>query len=103
MHALLNSIMKIIEFFNGFAENLIEPIGFLPEFAKEALIDSLNLIPFLFVIFILIEIIEQYYTKKRHLFVFFIKKSDLYLAVCLHQFRNAGFQLLQQPYTQGEY
>ena len=46
MHALLNSIMKIIEFFNGFAENLIEPIGFLPEFAKEALIDSLNLIPF---------------------------------------------------------
>ena len=94
MHALLNSIMKIIEFFNGFAENLIEPIGFLPEFAKEALIDSLNLIPFLFVIFILIEIIEQYYTKKRHLFVFFIKKVGPLFGSLFASIPQCGFSVI---------
>lgn len=94
MHALLNSIMKILEFFNGFAENLIEPVSFLPEFAKEALIDSLNLIPFLFVIFILIEIIEQYYTQKRHLFVFFIKKVGPLFGSLFASIPQCGFSVI---------
>ena len=55
MHALLNSIMKTNRIFNGFAENLIEPIGFYPNLQKEALIDSLNLIPFLFLLFFILD------------------------------------------------
>ena len=52
----------------------IEPVEFLPEFVKDALIDSLNLVPFLFIVFIVIELLEHYFVKKRHLVVFFMKK-----------------------------
>lgn len=48
---------------NQFIENL--PVA---DFIKDALIDSINLIPFLFVIFFFIEIFEIYFSKKiKHL------------------------------------
>ena len=73
MHGIFEYIMHAGEYLLNLPENLIEPIEFLPDFLKDALIDSIGLVPFLFIIFVLIEIIERYYTKKRHLFVFWIK------------------------------
>jgi hypothetical protein len=70
----MEAVLKVLEFIWNLPEELIEPIEFLPDFLKDAMIDSISLIPFLFIIFVLIEIIERYYTKKRHLFVFWIKK-----------------------------
>lgn len=42
-------------------ENLF---GFLPDFVSDALIDSIKLIPFLLIIFIFIELFENYFSKK---------------------------------------
>ena len=70
MHGFINLITNCFNIICHLPAHLIEPIGFLPEFAKDAMIDSLNILPFLFIVFVIIEVIEQYFTKKRHLFVF---------------------------------
>ena len=90
MHVFINLVTSCMNIICHLPEHLIEPIGFLPDFAKDALIDSLNILPFLFIVFVIIEIIEQYFTKKRHLFVFFMKKVGPIL-VCLLQFLNVDF------------
>lgn len=94
MHGLLNLISTTFDFILKLPHHLIEPIGFLPEFVKDALIDSLNIIPFLFVVFVLIEIIEQYFTKKRHLFVFFIKKVGPLFGSIFASIPQCGFSVI---------
>ncbi len=42
-------------------ENLL---SFLPDFVQDAVIDSISLIPFLFVVFVFIELFENYFAKK---------------------------------------
>lgn len=94
MHGFITSILNIVQFFTSIPERLIEPIGFLPDFAKDALIDSLNIVPFLFIVFILIEVIEQYFTKKRHLFVFFIKKVGPLFGSLFASIPQCGFSVI---------
>jgi hypothetical protein len=93
--------MSILHFlYTGFRyvstlpSQLIEPINFLPEFIKDSLADSLNLIPFLFFIFVIIEIIERYFTKKRHLFVFFMKKIGPLFGSLFASIPQCGFSVI---------
>lgn len=94
MHGILEAIMHVGEYILNLPENIIEPIEFLPDFLKDALIDSIGLIPFLFIIFVLIEIIERYYTKKRHLFVFWIKKIGPLFGSLLASLPQCGFSVI---------
>ena len=94
MHGILETIMHAGEYILNLPENLIEPIEFLPDFLKDALIDSISLIPFLFIIFVLIEIIERYYTKKRHLFVFWIKKIGPLFGSLFASLPQCGFSVI---------
>ena len=75
-------------------EHLIEPLEFLPEFVKEPMIESLNLVPFLFVIFVLIEVLERYFTKKKHLFVFFMKKIGPLFGSIFASIPQCGFSVI---------
>ena len=94
MNEVLNSVWHAIQYILNLAQNLIEPIEFLPDFLKDALIDSLNLVPFLFIIFVLIEVIEQYFTKKKHLFVFFIKKIGPLFGSLFASVPQCGFSVI---------
>lgn len=94
MHGFLNFIINIVNYVGSLPEHIIEPIGFLPDFAKDALIDSLNILPFLFVVFLIIEIVEQYFTKKRHLFVFFMKKVGPIFGSLLASIPQCGFSVI---------
>lgn len=94
MSISIDSVLNCIKYIFELPAHLIEPIGFLPEFFKEALIDSLNLIPFLFLVFLLIEVIEQYFTKKRHLFVFFIKKIGPLFGSLFASIPQCGFSVI---------
>lgn len=94
MHVFFQSILHFIEFITSLPEHIIEPINFLPEFFKEALIDSLNLVPFLFVVFLLVEVIEQYFTKKKHLFIFFIKKIGPLFGSLFASIPQCGFSVI---------
>lgn len=94
MNEILQTILKITDFFTSIPEHLIEPIGFLSEILKDALIDSLNLVPFLFLVFLLIEVIEQYFTKKKHLLVFFIKKIGPVFGSLFASIPQCGFSVI---------
>jgi len=90
----MKSILNILSYIWNLPENLIEPLEFLPDFLKDALIDSIGLIPFLFIIFLLIEVIEQFFTKKRHLFVFFIKKVGPLFGSLFASIPQCGFSVI---------
>ena len=94
MHGFINLITNCFNIICHLPAHLIEPIGFLPEFAKDAMIDSLNILPFLFIVFVIIEVIEQYFTKKRHLFVFFMKKVGPIFGSLLASIPQCGFSVM---------
>ncbi|MBD5401212.1 arsenic efflux protein [bacterium] len=94
MHGLLNSIINSFKFLLEIPAHIIEPLPFLPDFAKDALIDSINLIPFLLIVFILIEVIEQYFAKKRHLLVFFCKKIGPLFGSLFASIPQCGFSVI---------
>lgn len=64
---MIIEIVKGLNTFNsyilGWSNRIIEQLP-LAEFIKDALIDSINLLPFLFVIFFFIELFEIYFSKK---------------------------------------
>ena len=94
MQSFLNSIYSVFNVMFSLPEHLIEPITFLPDFLKEALIDSLNLVLFLFVVFLLIEVIEQYFAKKKHLLVFFMKKVGPVFGSLFASIPQCGFSVI---------
>ena len=94
MTDLIHTLTHILKFIGSMPEELIEPIEFLPDFWKDAMIDSLNLIPFLFVIFVFIEIVEHYMTKKKHLFVFWMKKIGPLFGSLFASFPQCGFSVV---------
>lgn len=94
MQNFLHAVYSGFNYVTSLPEHLIEPIGFMPEFLKEALIDSLNLLPFLFVVFLLIEIIEQYFAKKKHLLVFFMKKVGPVFGSLFASIPQCGFSVI---------
>ncbi|MGN0031704.1 MAG: putative manganese transporter [Candidatus Gastranaerophilaceae bacterium] len=91
---ILRTIYDYFNYFTEIPEHLIEPIGFLPDFLKEALVDSINLVPFLFVVFLIIELIEQYFAKKKHLFVFFMKKVGPLFGSLFASIPQCGFSVI---------
>ena len=90
----MSVISEVWNFIWNMPEELIEPISFIPDFLKDALIDSLNLLPFLFLIFLIIEFVEHYYAKKRHLFVFWIKKVGPLFGSVFASLPQCGFSVI---------
>lgn len=90
----MENVINILKYIWNLPANIIEPMEFLPEFIKDPLIDTIGLIPFLFIIFVLIEVIEQYFTKKRHLFVFFIKKVGPLFGSLFASIPQCGFSVI---------
>lgn len=94
MNAILQTVVNCYQYLSELPANLIEPLEFLPEFLKDALIDSLNLVPFLFVIFVFIEVLEHYFAKKKHLVVFFMKKIGPLFGSLFASIPQCGFSVI---------
>lgn len=72
-------------------ENLFNTI---PAFISDAIIDSLKLIPFLLIIFVLIEIFENYFSHKIANIVSFSKKIGPVLGAILATIPQCGFSVI---------
>lgn len=94
MQHFFQLLSQIFEFVMNLPQHLIEPLPFLPHFLKHALIDSLNLVPFLFIVFVVIEVIEQFFTKKKHLLIFFIKKIGPLFGSLFASIPQCGFSVI---------
>ena len=66
----------------------------LPEFINDAIIDSIKLLPSLFIIFLLIEIFENYFARKIANIVLFSKKFGPILGACLAIIPQCGFSVV---------
>ena len=94
MTGILHFMVLTFHYLTSLPEHLIEPIEWLPEFLKDALIDSLNLVPLLFIIFVLLEVLEHYFAKKKHLVVFWMKKIGPLFGSLFASLPQCGFSVI---------
>ena len=94
---MLISILEKINNFNEFIfaplDGFIESFG-LPEWAADALIDSFHLLPFLFLIFVLIELFEFYFSNKIDNWIKKSEKSSILVGSLASIFPQCGFSVI---------
>lgn len=79
----------------NFILNYIERImGFLPNFFIDAILDSVALIPFLFIIFVIIEIFETYFSTKIARFLKYSEKIGPIIGTILAIIPQCGFSVI---------
>ena len=69
-------------------------INYIPEFVKDALKDSISLIPFLFIIFVLIEIFESYFSHKINTIVKYSKGIGPIVGAIVAVIPQCGFSVI---------
>lgn len=94
MAAIIHFFVKMFLYITSLPEHLIEPVEWMPDFLKDSLIDSLNLLPLLFIIFVILEIIEHYFAKKKHLIVFWMKKIGPLFGSLFASLPQCGFSVI---------
>ena len=90
---LLNIFDYINDFLLGWLYKIIENLP-VYNFIKDALIDSLGLLPFLFIIFILIEIFENYFSQKAHNIPQYSKNLGPLIGAILASLPQCGFSVI---------
>ena len=94
---MLISLLEKINNFNEFIftplDSFIESFG-LPEWAADALIDSFHLLPFLFFIFVLIELFEFYFSNKIDNWIKKSEKSSILVGAFASIFPQCGFSVI---------
>ena len=73
---------------------LTEYMDMLPEFVQDAVKDSINLIPWLFIIFVFIEIFESFFSKKIHVILKYSQKVGPLIGTCLAIIPQCGFSIV---------
>lgn len=93
-------LISILEKINGLYEGIFSPLDSiieklpLADWIIDAICDSIHLIPFLFIIFVLIEVIEYYYADKLN---GFLKKTGRYgvaVGALASIFPQCGFSVI---------
>ena len=101
-------IIKSISALNSFNEWIFSPIDGLidsismAEWLADALKDSLHMLPFLFLIFVLIEVIEFFYSKKMTQLAKYSSKAGPLVGSLAASFPQCGFSVIASTlYTKG--
>ena len=93
---ILNKINSINEnLFSGF-DALMEGLG-MPEWLADAIIDSFHILPLLFIVFFIIELIEYFYADKINSFM---KKSEK-AAPVMRFFCNCKYSVYSKVHNKG--
>lgn len=90
---LLNIFDILNDFLLGWLYELIEKLP-IYDFIKDALIDSIGLLPFLFIIFILIEIFENYFSEKAKNIPQYSKNLGPLVGAVLASLPQCGFSVI---------
>lgn len=78
----IDFIMKFVQIFN------------IPEFLHEPIAESINLIPFLFIIFVFIEISENYFSEKIENLSLSSRLWGPFIGSCLASLPQCGFSII---------
>ncbi len=90
---LLNIFDIINDFLLGWLYEIIEKLP-IYDFIKDALIDSIGLLPFLFIIFLLIEIFENYFSEKANNIPKYSKNLGPLIGAILASLPQCGFSVI---------
>lgn len=90
---LVKGINNINSLILGWSNKYIEMLP-APDFVKDALIDSINLLPLLFIIFFIIEIFEIYFSKKINLIAEHSRKSGPLIGALTALIPQCGFSII---------
>lgn len=93
---LLNNFERFNEFLFGGFDAFIESLTFA-DWVKDAICDSVHLIPFLFLIFLLIEIFENYFSHKIKNISGYSKKVGPLVGAVLAGLPQCGFSVIATP------
>ena len=93
-------VTKFVEILGGTTDFIFGPIDSLIEkipmidWAKDALIDSLHMVPFLLFIFVIIEFIEYYFSYKMNFLLKHSNKAGPVVGSLLASFPQCGFSVV---------
>ena len=91
--SILQKINTTNEFLFSPVDELIEKMPF-DDWVIDAIIDSVHLLPFLFFIFLIIEILEFYFSKKIHSLIVHTKKRSIFISSLASIFPQCGFSVM---------
>ena len=94
MEELLNHIQEVL----GVPEFLINQCNFLPQFVKTSLITSINFIPWLYILYYGIELLERFFMKNIHLLVKLMKTLGPFFGVGISVIPECGYQVIASTY-----
>lgn len=93
-------LIEVFEKINSFNEFLFSPLDSiikhlpLAEWAVDAVLDSLHMLPFLFVTFVFIEILEFYFSDKIDNWIKSAKKSSVLVGAIVSILPQCGFSVI---------
>ena len=90
---ILEALVKFNDWVFSPIDGIIEKIP-MPEWALDAFLDSIHMLGFLFLVFVLIELVEYFYSGKMYKIVKASKKSGPFLGGILASVPQCGFSII---------
>ena len=93
-------LQNIVSYINEITENIFAPLDRLienipmPEWLSDAIIDSLHLLPLLFIVFIVIEIIEFFFSEKINILLKKLEKAATLIGSLAAVIPQCGFSVI---------
>lgn len=94
MEEILNNIIEVL----SVPTLLINQCTFLPEYIREALITSINFIPWLYILYYGIELLERFFMQRINLLVRLIKGFGPLFGVAISTIPECGYQVIASTF-----
>lgn len=94
MEEILQHIQEVL----GVPEILINQCTFLPVYIREALITSVNFIPWLYFLYYAIELLERFFLKHIGLFLKLIQRLGAFFATGISIIPECGYQVIASTF-----
>jgi len=94
MEELFNHIQEVFEL----PEFLLNQCNFLPDFVKASLITSIKFIPWLYFLYLAIELLERFFMKNIHLLVKLIKMFGPMFGVAISVIPECSYQVIASTF-----
>jgi len=94
MEELLQHIQEVL----GVPAFLVSQCTFLPEFVKEALISCINFIPWLYILYYVIERVERFLLKHINVFIKLVKKIGPVFGSVISVIPECGYQVIASTF-----
>ncbi|MBQ8458917.1 arsenic efflux protein [bacterium] len=94
MENILSNIQEVL----GVPAFLINQITFLPDYIKDALITSINFIPWLYFLYFAIELLERYFMKNIGVLIGFIRRLGPIFGSVISIIPECGYQVIASTF-----